>query len=55
MSPPHEIRQLIPREHEKLGKLRSQIFANTHPDRLATNVAACAYNMSKMGRAVRQS
>jgi hypothetical protein len=47
------MRQIILREHEKLGKLWSQIFANNHPDRLATHVAACAYNVSEMGRTVR--
>jgi len=47
------MRQVIPHEHEKLGKLRSQIFANNHSDRLATHVATCAYNVSEMGRTIR--
>jgi len=53
VSPLDEVRQVIPHEHEKLGELRSKIFANNHPDRLATHIAACAYNVSEMGRAVR--
>ena len=53
LSPPDKIGQVVPHEHEEFGKLGCQIFANDHPDRIATHIAACAYNVSEMGCSVR--